>query len=299
MNDRRMDPEGSGTTYRQISTRFDSDYGALWCYMDPKPRPCFNPDLLAEIGRFVSTVGRVNGSEKDDGPVRFTVLASRTPGVFSLGGDLALFVESARGRKRELLRRYARSCVEIVHSGVVGYDLPVTTISLVQGDAMGGGFEAALCNNVVVAERSARFGLPEVMFNLFPGMGAYSLLARRIGTVRAERMILGGRLFDAAELHEMGVVDVLAGAGEGEKAVYEYMAQHLRRRNAYQSLLKARQRFHPITLAELTDIADLWVEAALNLETKDIRLMERLIRAQDKVAVGAAPQHEAAEGGLA
>ncbi len=288
----------TGKTYRQMSTRFDSDYGAFWCYMDPKPRPCFSPELLAEIAKFISAVGLVGRGGNDPGPARFTVLASRTPGVFSLGGDLALFIEAARARNRDLLRRYAVSCVEIVHSGIVGYDLPVTTISLVQGDAMGGGFEAALCNNVVVAERSARFGLPEVMFNLFPGMGAYSLLARRVGAVRAEKMILGGRLYDAAELHELGVVDVLAEDGEGEKAVYEYMAQHLRRRNAYQAVLKARQRVHPITLRELTDIADLWVEAAMNLETKDIRLMERLVRAQDRIAGGPMPRGEA-EGSLA
>ncbi len=298
MNDRTPDPEKTCKGYRQMSTRFDADYGALWCYMDPKPRPCFNTELLAEIGRFVSTVGLVNRSDAGGGPIRFTVLASRTPGVFSLGGDLALFVESARARNRDVLRRYARSCVEIVHSGVVGYDLPVTTISLVQGDAMGGGFEAALCNHVVVAERSARFGLPEVMFNLFPGMGAYSLLARRVGAVRAEKMILEGRLYEAAELHGMGVVDILAEDGEGEKAVYEYMAQHSRRRNAFRSVIMARQRVHPITLKELTDIADLWVDAALCLEAKDIRLMERLVRAQDRIAAGAPPR-AAAEGSFA
>lgn len=283
-------------TYKQMSTRFDSDYGALWCCMDPKPRPCFNPDLLAEIWKFVSAIGPVNRSEKGGGPIRFTVLASRTPGVFSLGGDLALFIASARGKNRDVLRRYARACVDIVHSGIVGYGLPVTTISLVQGDAMGGGFEAALCNHVVVAEKRARFGLPEVLFNLFPGMGAYSLLARRVGAVRAEKMILGGRLFDAAELYEAGVVDVLAEDGEGEKAVYEYMAQNLRRRNAYQSVIGARQRIHPITLEELLDVAELWVNAAMNLEAKDIRLMERLVRAQDKVAAGTSPREVAEEG---
>ncbi len=298
MSEGTPDFSKSGQIYKQMSTRFDADYGAFWCYMDPKPRPCFNPDLLGEIWKFVSAIGPVNRSDKGGGPIRFTVLASRSPGVFSLGGDLALFIESARGKNRDALRRYARSCVEIVHSGVVGYGLPVTTISLVQGDAMGGGFEAALCNNVVVAERSARFGLPEVMFNLFPGMGAYSLLARRVGMVRAEKMILGGRLYDAVELHEMGVVDVLAEDGEGEKAVYEYMTQHLRRRNAYQSVLKARQRVHPITLEELMDIADLWVDAAMSLETKDIRLMERLVRAQDKISAGTM-QRDAAEGSFA
>jgi DSF synthase len=128
------------------------------------------------------------------------------------------------------------------------------------------------------------------MFNLFPGMGAYSILARRVGAVRAEKMILGGQLFDAAGLHEMGVVDILAEDGEGEKAVYEYMTRHLRRRAAHQSIIKARQRIQPIFLEELTDIAELWVDAAMSLDEKDLRLMGRLIRAQDKIASGAVPR---------
>ena len=54
------------------------------------------------------------------------------------------------------------------------FNLPFTTISLVQGDALGGGFEAALCGDIIIAEKQARFGFPEVLFNLFPGMGAYN-----------------------------------------------------------------------------------------------------------------------------
>ena len=62
-------------------------------------------------------------------------------------------------------------------------------------------------------------GLPEILFNLFPGMGAYSLLARRIGLRAAEELILSGKVLPAAKLHEMGIVDVLAKDGEGEAAV--------------------------------------------------------------------------------
>ena len=50
-----------------------------------------------------------------------------------------------------------------------------------QGECLGGGFEAALSSDVIVAEKSARFGFPEILFNLFPGMGAYSFLERKIG----------------------------------------------------------------------------------------------------------------------
>ena len=92
-----------------------------------------------------------------------------------------------------------------------------------QGDALGGGFESALASNVVIAEKGVKMGLPEVLFNLFPGMGAYSLLSRRVGTARAEQMILSGRLYTSDELFEMGVVDILAEKGEGEVEVYKYI----------------------------------------------------------------------------
>jgi DSF synthase len=56
--------------------------------------------------------------------------------------------------------------------------LPILTVGLVQGAALGGGFEALLSFDYVVAERDATFGLPEILFGLFPGMGAHSLLSR-------------------------------------------------------------------------------------------------------------------------
>src|SRR3546814_13260948 len=96
-------------------------------------------------------------------------------------------------------------------------------IGLAQGDALGGGFEALMTFDVVVAERQARFGLPEILFGLFPGMGAYSILARRIGHAHAERMILGGKCYSAEEMYDMGLVHVIAEAGEGEQAVRDFI----------------------------------------------------------------------------
>jgi DSF synthase len=282
-----LDPRLS--RFRQISTRFDAEHGILWCFMSPRPRACFNLDLLDDLKKFVQSIRAVNQREASSGkpmPIRYSVLASRTPGVFNFGGDMEVFVRYVREKNSEGLRQYARTCVEIVYSGVVGYDLPVTTISLVQGDALGGGFEAALCNQVIVAEKSARFGLPEVLFNVFPGMGAYNLLAQRMDAGRAEKMILSGRLYSAEELHGMGVVDVLAEDGEGEKALQEYVSRHSRRRNCYQSVLKVRQKLRPISLEELLDVADIWVEAVMNIRQQDIKLMERLMRAQERVSDG-------------
>jgi DSF synthase len=106
-------------------------------------------------------------------PIEYTVLASDVPGVFNLGGDLDLFLRLIEGKDRAGLVAYGKACVHVLHRNYVAHDLPITTISLVQGDCLGGGFEAALSSDILVAERHARFGFPEIVFNLFPGMGAY------------------------------------------------------------------------------------------------------------------------------
>ena len=105
---------------------------------------------------------------------------------------------------------YAKLCIDNIYPRTQAFFTPtLTKITLVQGDALGGGFECALASDVIVAEESAQMGLPEILFNLFPGMGAYSLLSRKLDPVRAERMILSGRLYSAAELHDIGLVDIV------------------------------------------------------------------------------------------
>jgi len=84
----------------------------------------------------------------------------------------------------------------------------------------------------------------------------------------------------AAELHEAGVVDVLAKNGEGEAATQDWIARNSRRHNGTQAVFRARQLVHPISRQELDSIADLWVDAAFRLGDKDLRMMARLVRSQ-------------------
>jgi DSF synthase len=113
-------------------------------------------------------------------------------------------------------------------------------------------------------------------------MGACSLLARRIGLRAAEDLILSGRVLSAAKLHEMGVVDVIAPNGQGESAAREWIAKNSRRRNGFQAIMRSRQLVSPITRQELDGVAEIWVDAALRLEERDLRLMSSLVRAQQK-----------------
>jgi len=287
-------------TYKNMVARFDTAQGILWTFFDTRPRPCVTKDLLDEYldcQRLVIQVDRTALETGNDLPIRFLVLASKTPGIYSLGGDLHLFKRCIETRDRETLMRYAMACIEALHQMANNLFLPLTTISLAQGDALGGGFEAALSCSVIIAERRARFGFPEVLFNLFPGMGAYSFLARRIGAVKAERIILSGSVYTAEEFHEMGIVDVLVDDGGGEGAVHTYVEKHKRRPNAYDSVYRARQRYHAITREELADIAEFWVDAAMRVRPKDLRIMEMLLKSQDRLRSGGpAPVRPLGEG---
>jgi DSF synthase len=267
-------------SFDQLLTHYDSRYKIGWFLMRGQPRPCFNPILLQELDQYQDLVQREMRAS-DGARYDYLVVGSDVPGVFNLGGDLELFTRLIESRDRDQLYQYAAHCIHILHRNMHHLDEDLTTISLIQGDALGGGFEAALSSNLVVAERGVKMGLPEVLFNLFPGMGAYSLLSRKIGPARAEQMILSGQLYSAEELHELGVVDILAEPGEGELAIYNYIKQARRSPNTYRSMQRVKDVTNPVSLRELLDIAEIWADAALQLSARDIRMMHKLVKRQD------------------
>ena len=279
------------TSYTQLTTYFDPHSQVAWGYMHSEPRPCFTPTLLQDLLAWCHAVAtQIDDPALPD--VRYMVTASSHPGVFNYGGDLNRFAELIVAGERERLSQYAKACIEPLYLNAVHLNRPdLKSITLVQGDALGGGFECALSGNVLIAERGVKMGFPEILFNLFPGMGALSLLGRRIGYQKAETLILSGRLYTAEELHAQGVVDVLAEPGEGEQAVHDYIRREARSRNGALALRAAREEIQPIAYAELMRIADIWVDAALRLEHKDLRMMERLVSRQSGKAESAADSH--------
>ncbi len=272
----------SASRHSQLEIEYNEQQETLWCYMNPRPRACFNRELLDSIRQLQNAIHQPDAhtSVFNDQHIAYLVLASRVDGVFNLGGDLNLFQALIKQKDRDGLHAYARACIDVLYN-TINLPLDITTISLVQGSALGGGFEAALSSSVLIAERSAELGLPEILFNLFPGMGAYSLLARRIGPRLAERLITSGKLYRAEELYEMGVVDVLAEDGQGQKAAENYIRQHRRSRNGLQAIERVRQFYDPVTYEELAGITDIWVDAACHLSERNLRMMNKLVSAQN------------------
>jgi DSF synthase len=273
------------TEYSLFRTRFDVDYGVLWTIAKQDDVPCVTPQFLKELCDHQSAIansrGKVLVGEKLH-DIRYSVLTSITPGVYSLGGQLSLFRELIRDQDRDALLRYAIACIDVIYPRTVHYNLPLVTISLLQGDALGGGMEGALTSDIIIAERNCQMGFPEILFNLFPGMGAYSLVARKVSPKFAENMILGGKIYSAEELHVAGLIDVLAENDKGVEAVNDYIRKQERRSNGFLAVQKARHRFNPLNYQELIDITTVWVDAALKLNEKDLKVMDRFVRSQEK-----------------
>lgn len=265
----------------ELDVLYDEDRKALWTFMRPSGRPSFTPPMLADFEQWQSLIAQDFGPDKI--PLKFLVLGSRSPGVFCFGGDLELFHQLIRKGDRESLKTYGYRCVEILNRNLHSLNLPLVTIGLVQGQALGGGFEALLSFDFIIAERGSTFGLPEVTFGLFPGMGAHAFLSRKLGTAVADRIILSNETFSAEEMYELGIVHQLAAPGEGVSAVRDFIAKSDRRHAGVVNARRAMRVAAPIEMAEFYQIVDLWADAALQLREQDLKLMQRLANAQTRL----------------
>jgi DSF synthase len=265
----------------QLEVSWEEQSGALWTFMRPRGRPSYNPDLLEDFHAWQRGISAAFKDRPEQ--LQYLLLGSRTAGVFNLGGDLDLFVAKIRNRDRQTLIAYGESCVRILHRNMNGLGLPTITIGLAQGDALGGGFESLLSFNVIIAERGAKFGFPEALFGLFPGMGAYSLVARRTGAAFAEEMMLSGRIYTAEEMKNAGLVHIVAEPGQAIAEARDYMQRNKRRHNGIRAVFQAGREVNPVTLEELYGIVQIWADACLQLRERDLKVMQRLVSAQDRL----------------
>ncbi len=269
----------------ELDVLYQPDEHALWTFMSPAGRPSFTPRMLGDFESWQSLISAHFGPGRI--ALDYLILGSRAPGVFCFGGDLELFQSLIRAGDRAGLAQYGYRCVGILHRNMHALNLPLITIGLVQGQALGGGFEALLSFDEIIAERGSTFGLPEVMFGLFPGMGAHAILSRKLGTAMADRMIVSNQAYSAEEMYELGIVTELAEPGKGVEAVRAYMARADRRHAGLVNARRAMRQVAPIGLDELRGVVDLWADAALQLTEGDLKLMRRLAGAQARLHAAA------------
>jgi DSF synthase len=282
----RLETISRETSFSTIEHKSEAETGIEWCFMHHNARagyrPCFSETLLVEMRECQRQIAaRLANEPPHSGEMRHLVLASKSD-VFNLGGDLELFSRLIRSGDRARLLSYAQLCVSVAfHFARLAEDR-VNSIAVVQGDALGGGFEAALCCHTIIAEEGTGMGFPEVLFDLFPGMGAYTFLSRRVTPIQAERMMLDGNVYTAEELYRMGVVDMLVPRGEGLHAARETIRRRRRMSNSLRAMNTVRATVAPVSLDELMRVTNTWVDAAMRLGDKGLNTMERLVRAQKR-----------------
>ena len=158
--------------------------------------------LLLELRAALETLAAA-----EPGDVRAVVVTGSGERAFSAGSHVGEFEgqRGAAGRARhELESGVARRLAE----------LPMPTIAAIEGNALGGGLELALCCDLRVASERARLGLPEVRLAVTPGAGGTQRLPRVVGAARARELILTGRVLTAAEAERIGLVHEVVPAGE-------------------------------------------------------------------------------------
>jgi DSF synthase len=269
-----------GRPYKYLRLEWTAELGLLRVRTCVKPIQCYSLAGLAEMQQVLEDL------QTQPGLVRHLVLSSDVSGVFNFGGDLALFVLLVRSQDVDSLRMYGRRCVDLVWWMENAARRGVHTTVLVQGDTLGGGLESVMPFHKVIFERSAQAGFPEVLFNLFPGMGAWNFTIRKAGFAVAKEMILSGKLYTADELMQRGLVDMVVEDGEGEAAIDEVVRSVEPRLRGTLAALEAQRLAAPIAYETLAAIVDQWAEVALTLTNRDLKLMERLARAQVRKAGG-------------
>lgn len=267
---------------KELDVLYEDGTASLWTYMNPEGRPSFTPAMLEDFEGWQDLIKDGFGEGKV--PLRYLVLGSRADDVFCFGGDLELFQRLIRDRNREGLVEYGHRCCAILDRNIRTLDIPMLTIGLVQGAALGGGFEALLSFDYIIAERQSTFGLPEVMFGLYPGMGAHALLSRKLGSAMADRIIVSNETYTAEQLYEMGLVHELAEPGDGVNAVRDFIKRSERRHAGLVGARRATKRVWQLELAELNRITEMWADTALQLREQDLKVMNRLVAAQARLA---------------
>ncbi|PWB84048.1 MAG: enoyl-CoA hydratase [Methylocystaceae bacterium] len=272
--------------FEHFDVEYDAESQSVWMNYKASSPPYYQLQTLTDMADVRESLrGLFEAGATEVWPIRYFVHGSNRIGVFNLGGDLATFSAAIRNHDRDTLLHYAYACIDVIYGLASSFELPIVTVSAVHGQCLAGGFESALTADFIIAENGAKLGVPEVAFNTFPGMGAVTLLTRRLGTAQAHEIISDGKVYSGAEMYELGAVDVLAPDGCIREQTKSWMLEGGKERwSRRRALAEARRRFFPVTYEELIRITELWTDCSYAIAEQDIRHMERLVSAQKRMS---------------
>ena len=196
-----------------------------------------------------------------DDQISVVIISSALERAFCVGADL----KERRGVANDDLRQQRRVFQE-AFDALRALRMPM--IAAVEGFALGGGFELALCCDLIIASATASFGLPEVGLGLIPGEGGTQLLPRRIGLNKSADLLLTGRRVGAEEALRMGFVDRLVPEGAARNSARE-LAEEIATKSPI-SLRAAKRALREGIDVDLTSGLEIenqaWEEAAFSAD---------------------------------
>lgn len=264
----------------QIELAYEPENKLLWITLRPEPKPVFTLPSIESVQKVQVAISELWGTTPER-PVLY--LAYRARGrVFSLGGDLDFYLDCLAKNDRDGLARYARTASDVIAMNRNGINGAVLTLSTVHARAMGGGIDPARACNVMIAEESATFCYPEVNYNHFP-ISAVPILSRHTGFIEAEKILLSGRDYSAAEFLERGAVEAVVPSGTGEAWIRRYAAASLSSHSARTALIAAFNRQAGDLGRELADAAANWVAHIMTLKPIEISKLQRIAAAQERM----------------
>ena len=270
--------------FHHLGVEFEEDIGTLWITLKYPSKPCLSIELINEFNELSSAIQAEHGrhSPSSRQVLKFVVLKSASPAVFNLGGDLNHFVAAINGGSCDTLRAYGRAGAAACHDLAWGFGASAVTISLVRGIALGGGFEAARCCNIMLAEQGATFQLPEAGFGLFPASGVISVMSPRIGHKATRRLVIDGERLTCSDALAADVIDAVVPVGEGCAKVRELIAYLTPRHAASVATYAGLNRTAGVTMDALMAEVELWATSAMELTRDNLSMMRRLSRAQER-----------------
>jgi enoyl-CoA hydratase/carnithine racemase len=179
--------------------RIEVEQGVATIRLDRPPMNAIDEDLTRDLKEAAT-----EASERDDVGA---VVVWGGEKVFAAGADVKMMVDMSPADVKPMIESL-QGVFNLVE------DIPTVTIAAINGYALGGGCELAMCADLRYAAEDARIGQPEILLGIIPGAGGTQRLPRLVGPARAKDLIYSGRHVKAEEAKQMGLVDRVLPAEE-------------------------------------------------------------------------------------
>lgn len=238
------------------------------------------PDALNAMNEVVlKELADVFESLKNDSQIQVLVLKGEGR-AFSAGGDIKMMLEM------ENPNDFKPVMDNVTRLMLAFYQLPMITVAQIHGAAAGIGFSLALACDYVVAEENSKLAMNFIGIGLVPDGGGHFFMKERVGTFKAKQVIWEGKVMNAEEALQLGLIDVKVGEGQAENYVVEWIDRQLQ--SPILAKIQSKRILHSIQLPQLENVLEQEAVAQLRMRnTKDhLEGMKAFIEKREAVFTG-------------